>query len=104
MPKKKQIIGRYLGLFQDGMKDKSKRIAEIVGELLSLWQKLNFPNVSKQQICAKVSQLVNGYITYRKKKPKNLKKILKMCLILRKLTNFGYAKKISLQSASGIAG
>ena len=47
MPKKKQIIGRFLRLFQDGIKNKTKRIALISEELVCLWQKLNFPTISK---------------------------------------------------------
>ena len=88
MPKKKQVIGKYLGLFQDGMKDKTKRIAETVGELLSLWQKLNFPNVSKQQIRAKVSQLVNEYISYRKKKAKKFEEDLENVFDIMKIDGF----------------
>ena len=94
MPKKKKVVGRYLGLFQDGMKDKTKRIAEIVGELLSLRQKLNFPNVSKQQIHAKVSQLVNGYISYQKK-VKKFEKDLENVFDFTKIDGFWLCKAVS---------
>ena len=54
MPKKKQIIGEYLVLFQDGIKNQNKSVAKVTEELIHLWQ-LNFPIVTIQQANAKVS-------------------------------------------------
>ena len=59
--KKKQIIGRFFRLFQDGIKITTKRIALISKELVCLWQKLNFATISKQQVSAKIFRLVNDY-------------------------------------------
>ena len=47
MPKKQQIIGEYLGLFGNGIKSKNKKVAKITEELIDLWEKLNFPVVTK---------------------------------------------------------
>ena len=55
IPKNKKIIGRFLRLFLDGIKNKTKRIALISEEFVCLCQKLNFPTVSKQQVNSKIS-------------------------------------------------
>ena len=39
---KRQVIGRYLGLYES-FKAKTGRLTTIVNELRSLWNKLNFP-------------------------------------------------------------
>ena len=53
MSKKKQVIGRFLRLFQDGIKNKTKGIALISEELVCLRQKLNFPKFRSNKVAQK---------------------------------------------------
>ena len=54
MPLKSHLVGRYLYLGSE-MKGRKNRISLISKEVLNLWaNKLNFPNVSHQQVQAKV--------------------------------------------------
>ena len=89
IPKKKQIIGRFLRLFQDGIKNKTKRIALISEELVCLWQKLNFPAISKQQLAQKYLGWLMIISAIARRKRKNLKNNWKMFLIPQKLMGFG---------------
>ena len=93
MPKKKQIIGRFLRLFQDGIKNKTKRIAVISEELVCLLPTLNFPTVSKQQVSAKISRLAIDYISYRKKKTEKFEKQLKNVFDTTKIEGFWLCKE-----------
>ena len=56
IPTKSNILGRYLGLFCTE-KGREKRQHIIFGELLVLWQKLNFPILSKARILIKLKTI-----------------------------------------------
>ena len=76
MPLKRDIIGRFLGLFE-AMKEKKVRIKKIADEICILWNKLNFPLVSSQRIIFKLTKLCNAYVDYRKKNNRNLENQLR---------------------------
>ena len=82
MVKKKKIIGRFVGLFQDGIKNKTKRIEPISKKLLCLRQKLNFATVLKQKLSAKVPYLgwFKIILAFVRRKQKNFKKQLENIL------------------------
>ena len=67
MPLKKDVVGRFLGLYEE-RKEKKERINMITRELIDLWDKLNFPVLSVQCIHSKISEVIDAYVIYRKKK------------------------------------
>ena len=67
MTKKKYIIGRYLGLFEDGIKDQNKKSIKNYKKTNTSGQKLNFASVTKRQVEAKISHFVKIYANYCKK-------------------------------------
>ena len=70
IPTKSNLIDRYLGLFQTN-KGREKRQHLIYKELLVLWQKLNFPILSKDRILIKLKTLIKQYENFRKHKSKS---------------------------------
>ena len=80
-------------LFQDGIKNKTKRIALISEEFVCLCQKLNFPTISKQQVSSKIFRLANDYISYRKKKTKKFEKQLENVFDTTKIDGFWLCKE-----------
>ena len=75
MPSSRVIVGRYLGLFEE-LKGRKDRIAKISEELTKLWEKLNFPAVSKQQVNAKVEKIISLFEKDRKRSNEEFKNIL----------------------------
>ena len=69
MPLKRNVVGCFLAL-HDQMKERNVRLENIAQDLNSLWNKLNFPVISKQRVKDKVSKLINGYVHYCKNKKK----------------------------------
>lgn len=67
MPRKMDVLGRFQHLFHN-LKEKNRRIDIIALELCDLWIKLNFPMISRQQVTCKITNLVNQYVNYRKRK------------------------------------
>ena len=67
MPSNRDIVGRFLGLFSE-LKSRQDRIIKISEELLKLWEKMNFPFLSKQQVSAKVDTVIKSFEKYRKRK------------------------------------
>ena len=67
MPSNRDIVGRFLGLF-DELKGRQDRITKISEELLKLWEKMNFPFLSKQQVSAKVNKVIISFEMNRKRK------------------------------------
>lgn len=66
MPSNRDIVGRFLGLY-DQLKGRHDRLRKISEELLNLWEKLNFPVLSKQQVSAKVDKLITSFEKHRKR-------------------------------------
>ena len=66
MPLKKDIIGRYLALY-DEEKGKKDRIKIISRELIQLWSNLNFPVTTYQNILKKVGNVIDRSIQNRKR-------------------------------------
>lgn len=66
MPSNRDIVGRFVGLFCE-LKGRQDRITRISEELLKLWEKMNFPFLSKQQVSAKVDKLIKSFEKYRKR-------------------------------------
>lgn len=66
MPSNRDIVGRFLGLF-DELKGRHDRLRKICEELLKLWEKLNFPVLSKQHVSAKVDKLITSFEKHRKR-------------------------------------
>ena len=62
---KRQVIGRYLGLYES-FKAKTGRLTTIVNELRSLWNKLNFPVVSNARITVLLKFLIQQKENSRK--------------------------------------
>ena len=52
MPSNRDIVGRFVGLFWE-LKGRQDQITRISEELLKLWEKMNFPFLSKQQVSAR---------------------------------------------------
>ena len=73
MPTKKHILGRYLELF-DSEKSKIIRIKMIYKKLINLWESLDFPIVSHQQVQSKTKSVVDLYKKYRKRKLEQVEK------------------------------
>ena len=85
MPLNKDIIGRFLGL-HDELKGRSDRIRKISQELLNLWDKLNFPFLSVQQILAKVGELIKMFEKYKKRQNEEFEKNLTRLFNITKLS------------------
>ena len=67
MPRKNHVI-RYFKFLESTAKEQRERIGLIVVELKNLWSTtLNFPHVSDQAICAKLTKLLKDYERCRKK-------------------------------------
>ena len=66
MPSERDVLGRYLGLY-NMEKSKDTRLSKIIKELLQLWTKLNFPVLTQQRIKAKLNVLINTYEKKRRK-------------------------------------
>lgn len=66
MPSNRDIVGRFLGLF-DELKGRNDRLRKISQELIDLWEKFNFPVLSKQQVSAKVDKLITSFERHRKR-------------------------------------
>lgn len=67
MPLKNHVIGRFKFL-ESTAKGRRERIGLIAIELKALWSKtLNFPHISDQAICAKLTKLLEDYERCRKK-------------------------------------
>lgn len=75
MPLNRDIVGRFLGLY-DELKGRADRIRKISQELQKLWEKLNFPFLSKQQVSAKVYKLIIVFEKYRKRRNEEFEKNL----------------------------
>lgn len=75
MPLNRDIVGRFLGMY-DELKGKADRIKKISQEVQKLWEKLNFPFLSKQQISARVEKLIIGLEKYRKRQNEEFEKNL----------------------------
>ena len=66
MPSNRDIVGRFLGLF-DELKGRHDRLTKISEELMNLWQKFNFPVLSKQQVSANVDKVITSFEKHRKR-------------------------------------
>ena len=66
MPLKKDVIGRYLGLY-DEVKGKPDRIKIISDELIQLWSNLNFPVTTYQNVRKRVTSVIEWSIQNRKR-------------------------------------
>ena len=70
MPLKKDVIGRYLALF-DEVRGKPDRIKMITDELIQLWSNLNFPVTTYQNVQYKVTNVIEWFIKNRKRAEKD---------------------------------
>ena len=75
MPLKKDVIGRYLALF-DEVRGKPDRIKMITDELIQLWSNLNFPVTTYRNVQYKVTNVIEWFIKNRKRAEKDFDDIL----------------------------
>ena len=85
IPTNKTIVGRFLGLY-DVLKGRHDRIRKISNELLLLWEKLNFPSLSKQQVQAKLDKLLILFESYKKRKNKEFEDNLSKLFDITKMS------------------